>query len=189
MKRSCWPGRGMKAPTCLHRQGCAAFAPSHAKPCIPWGSFSLSPSPGPSFGLQAPETFGGFGVKAFLALRRQAVGVFFEQYGAPGEEQPGVWHLPKNVPGHVLPAPDSPGLAPLVLLASPKDRKVWGLAGRPGLAVKPPPRVALGAHGAVLRGGTVSPEPMPCSGRGLRLCGAVDGHQNYKKHPDRRCAA
>lgn len=28
----------MKAPTCLHRQGCAAFAPSHAEPCVPWGS-------------------------------------------------------------------------------------------------------------------------------------------------------
>lgn len=157
-------------------------------PSLPRTSSPAAPIPAP-FGLQAPKPFGGFGVKALPALHRQAVGVSFEQCRAPGAEQLTVRHLPKNAPGHVLPAPNLPGFAPLVLLASPKDGQVWGLAGLCARASSEPlPRMALDAGGGVLdpiswvpwRWATVPPEPTPRLGGGLRLCGAVDGHPNHK---------
>lgn len=91
-------------------------------------------------------------------MRRQAVGVSFERRGAAGAEQPDVRHLPENDPGRVLPAPDSPRFAPLVLPASPKDGKVWGLAGiRARAGGDPPPHTAFDARGGVLERGDGAP--------------------------------
>lgn len=158
---------------CLHH-----LAPQTLQP--PGFSLSRSPIPSP-FGLQAPKPFGGFGVKVLPALHRQTAGVSFEQPGAPGVEQLNLRHLAENAPGHVLPAPDSLGFAPLVLLASPQGGKVGGLAGLHARgSSEPPPRMALDAHGGSRRGAAVPPEPVSRSGRGLRLCGAVHGHPNRK---------
>lgn len=62
-------------------------------------------------------------------------------------------HLPENAPGHVLPMPSSPGFAPLMLRASHKDRKVWGLAGfHASASSEPPPCMAVSPMGGSVEG-------------------------------------
>jgi len=119
---------------------------------------------------------------------RQVVGVPFQRRGAPSTEQLNVRHLPENSPGHVLPAPGSPGFTPLTLLASPKDREVWGLAGFRARELAASSLLAWPMGGS-WRGATVPPEPLPRSGGGLRLGGAVDGHPDCRStHGERvRC--
>lgn len=176
-------GGGQRLPHASTGRGTLPSPPHTLSPAAP------VPAP---FGLQAPKPFGGFGVKVLPVLHRQAVGVSFEWRGAPSAGQLNMRHLPKNTPGRVLPALDSPGFAPLMLLASPKDRKVWGLAGlRARASREPPPCMVLDAHGGEgsWRGAMVPPEPTPCSGGGLRLCGAADGHPDPKSTRGGQCAA
>lgn len=168
MKRSFWPGRwaeGSHMPPeaglhCLHRLTAGALQ-----------------YPGSSlFGLQAPKPFGEFVVKALPALHRWEI--LSSSVGFPCRTA----QLPRNVPGHVLPVPNSPGFAPLILLGSPKDRNVCGLPSHVRASSKSPPCTALNAHlGGPGEGLQCCQSPL--LSLGLKLCGAAGG-----EHLGRQCA-
>lgn len=101
--------------------------------------------------------------------------------GLPAQGSSTCGTSPKTLLGVCSPRRICQDLHPSCCWLHPKTDRfgVW-LASVPGLAGNPLLTWCSMPMGRYWRGAMVPPEPTPCSGGGLRLCGASDGHPDPK---------